>query len=189
MHHGTPFPLAFILLTGVFAAQGAFAEKADRKNPLYLQAAHQEGNIREGKLVLAGTVFITQGTFRLTAAKATGTEDAEGYHQIIATAGPGGLVRFRQKKNGRDEYMEGEAERVEYDERNASIKLLGRANLHDALNSASGEYIEYDDYNQTYMVENALPGKTAKSLTTSVFKPRPKTGKVETSAPAVRKTP
>lgn len=184
MHRGAPFLLGSILLVGVFAAWPAIAEKGDREKPIYFVAGHQDGNVRDGKVTLSGTVSIIQGSFRLSAARAIATEDAEGFHRFVATGGHKGFVRFRQKKNHSDEYMEGTAERVEYDERSTRLKLLGRASIRDTLNSASGEYIEYDDYNQTYSVDNAQPGKAAKGMSTTIFKPRPKAERAAQSAPS-----
>ena len=39
----------------------------------------------------------------------------EGYQSGVITANPGGLAYFRVKRDGRDEYTEGEAERIEHD--------------------------------------------------------------------------
>ena len=49
--------------------------------------------------------------------------DPDGYQYGVATAQPGKLATFRQKRDGVDEYIEGEAERIEYDGKADTVTL------------------------------------------------------------------
>ena len=65
--------------------------------------------------VFEGNVILTQGTLVIRTAKLVVTQDAEGFQKGVASGGADGLARFRQKREGKDEYIDGEAERIEYD--------------------------------------------------------------------------
>ena len=80
----------------------------------------------------------------------------------LCESGEGGLARFRQKREGRDDYVEGEAERIEYDARTDKIRLFQRALTRSGNDETRGEYIEYDGYSETYTVTNSADGKTSK---------------------------
>ena len=101
------------MLLGV--SQSALAEKADRSKPVKLEA--DRVTVDDGKKVhvFEGRVNLTQGTLNIRADKIVVTQDAEGFQKGIATAGPGGLAHIRQKLEGKDEYIDGEAERIEHD--------------------------------------------------------------------------
>lgn len=43
---------------------------------------------------------------------------------VSATGGAEGLARFKQKREGRSDYVEGEAERIEHDARSEKSELL-----------------------------------------------------------------
>jgi lipopolysaccharide export system protein LptA len=60
---------------------------------------------------------LIQGTMELRTSRLVVTQDADGFQTAVATGGANGLARFRQKREGVDEYMEGEAERIEHDAR------------------------------------------------------------------------
>ena len=103
-------PLA--VLTCALLAPVAHAEKADREKPIVINSEHVRGDDLNKVVVYSGRVNLTQGTLVLLTDKLTVTQDAEGFQTGIATGGKDGLAHFRQKKEGKDEYIEGEAERV-----------------------------------------------------------------------------
>ena len=53
-------------------------------------------------------------------------EDAQGFNHGTAF---GNLANFRQKRDGVDEYVEGYAERIEYDGRSERLQLFNRAHM------------------------------------------------------------
>ena len=62
-----------------------------------------------------GNVVLTQGTLQIRTKRLVVTQDADGFQKGVATGGANGLARFRQKREGSAEYIEGEAERIEHD--------------------------------------------------------------------------
>ena len=85
--------------------------------------------------------------------------------RILLQAQPGNKVRFRQKADGPGErWMEGEAERVEYDDRSAMVKLMSKAKVRRTLDGvqteeAEGEFISYDSRTEEFTLRNTSTGE------------------------------
>ena len=79
-------------------------------------------------VVFNGNVVVTKGTMVIRAARIEVRETPDGYHTAVAIGSPAQPATFRQKRDGVDEYIEGEAERLEYD---------GKADIIRFVNSAS----------------------------------------------------
>ena len=179
-------PLA--VLTCALLAPVAHAEKADREKPIVINSEHVRGDDLNKVVVYSGRVNLTQGTLVLLTDKLTVTQDAEGFQTGIATGGKDGLAHFRQKKEGKDEYIEGEAERVEYDGRNDKVKLFVRAIFRSGANEARGQYIEYDGYTEQYTVDSpSSANKKSDGMTTTVIMPKKRPESSAASAPATAK--
>ncbi|MCX7901850.1 MAG: lipopolysaccharide transport periplasmic protein LptA, partial [Burkholderiaceae bacterium] len=122
---------AFALLLAV--ATAAQAERADRDKPLLVEA--QKGSYNDLKQVgvFTGNVIVTKGTLRITGERVEVRKDPEGYEYAVVTAAPGKLAQFRQRRDpsrpGVEEVIEGESERIEYDGRAETIKLIAQAKL------------------------------------------------------------
>lgn len=155
-------PRIILLALLLASAPALHAERADRSKPVNLQAERGYFDDRLKATVLEGRARLTQGTLTLTASKLVATQDAEGFHKGTATGGEGGLARFRQKREGRDDYIEGEAERIEYDARTDKIRLFQRAITRSGNDETRGEYIEYDGFTEAYTVTNSPDGKSSK---------------------------
>jgi lipopolysaccharide export system protein LptA len=68
---------------------------------------------------------LTRGTLLMKSTKAVVKEDPEGYHVRGADSAPGKQATFRQKRDGGpDLWVEGQAERIEYDERPTGEAVL-----------------------------------------------------------------
>lgn len=122
-----------LLIALLVAATPALAERADRDKPTQIDADAWRGDELKQVVVYSGSVVLTKGTLRITGARLELREDPEGYHHAVVTAPSGGLATFRQRRDptqpGIDEYIEAEAERLEYDGRNETIRLIGRARV------------------------------------------------------------
>ena len=76
-------------------------------------------------------------------------ESPDGYRSAVAIGSPSRHATFRQKRDAPDEWIEGDAERLEYDGRsdvirfvnNASVRRLRGANAADEL---TGNLVTYD---------------------------------------------
>ncbi|MCL2656803.1 MAG: lipopolysaccharide transport periplasmic protein LptA [Betaproteobacteria bacterium] len=139
----------------ILVAATAHAERADRDKPVNIEADRVTVDDRNKVQVFEGRVKLTQGSLVIWADKVVVTQDAEGFQKGVATGGEGGLARFRQRRERKDEYVNGEAERIEYDARTDIAQLFNRAKVVSGKDEVTGQYISYDGYNETYLVTNA----------------------------------
>jgi lipopolysaccharide export system protein LptA len=152
-------------LVAVLLAGGALAEKADSTKRVDINAASGSSDLVSGKTVAEGNVVLTRGTLVVNAGKLTSTEDAEGYVFATLDATPGKLATFRQKRDGGDLWVEGEAERIEYDGKNEVMKLLSKAKVTQLegtklTQQVAGAFIAYDSRKESVTVFNSPGGQS-----------------------------
>lgn len=142
--------------------------------------------------VLEGNVQLVRGTLVIHTAKLVVSQDADGFQKGIAYGGTDGLAHFRQKREGRDEYVEGEAERIEHDAKTEKTELFGRAHVKSGRDEVSGQYISYDGQTENYVVTSGPNGTSA----AAAGKPervhaiiQPRNGDAKPAAPVTQKTP
>ena len=148
-----------VLILSLCVATPSLAERADRDKPVNLEA--DRITVAEAKQVhvFEGRVQPIQGTLIIRTEKLVVTQDAEGFQRGVAYSGEGGLAHFRQKREGKDEYVEGEAERLEYDGKKEVAQFFTRAHVKSGLDEVRGQYISYDGKSENYVVTNG-PGGT-----------------------------
>jgi lipopolysaccharide export system protein LptA len=157
-----PGVLPVVLL---IAAGPAAAEKADAFKPTQITCRACDANSQTGTVNMAGGVEIVRGTLKIDADGGRVEQSPEGYQRILLQAAPGNKVRFRQKADGPGErWMEGEADRVEYDDRSATLKLFSKAKVRRTLDGlqteqAEGEYISYDSRSEMFTMRNTSTGE------------------------------
>lgn len=148
-------PLTALLLACCTALPAA-AEKADREKAIVLNADRSVGNDATHVIEMEGNVVVTQGTMRITAARLVVKEDAQRFKHYTATGSP---VTFRQKRDNADEWVEGFAQRAEFDEKSDMLKLYDKARVKSNQNEITGEFISYDMTGQVAEVLGAPPGQ------------------------------
>lgn len=153
--------LALMLAAGLPAT--ARAERADRDKPVNLEADKVTVDDRTKTHNFEGNVVFTQGTLTIKANKVVVTQDATGYQKGVAISGEGGLARFRQKREGQDLWMEGEAERIEHDAKTEITRFFSRAHVKSGGDEVRGQYIQYDSISENYTVTNSADAKTVAS--------------------------
>jgi lipopolysaccharide export system protein LptA len=109
--------------------------------------------------IFEGNVVLTKGTLSVRADRIVVRQDAEGYQLSTATGRP---VRFKQRqdpKEGEKEgrWMDGEAQRIEIDDRNQKIELFDNARVNRGGDEVAGNYIFVDQRSDFYTV---TPGKS-----------------------------
>jgi len=149
----------------LLAAGQAAAEKADAYKPTQIKCRSCDANSLTGTFTLAGGVEVNRGTLTISADGGRFEESPGGYQRILLQAQPGNKVRFRQKADGPGKrWMEGEAERVEYDDRSAMVKLMSKAKVRRTLDGvqteeAEGEFISYDSRTEQFTLRNTSTGE------------------------------
>lgn len=158
MNPMTKLPLAAALLCLCSLAQ---AEKADRDKPVNMEADRITVDDVNKVHILEGNVVLTKGTMIIRTDKLVVSQDANGFQKSIAYGGPGGLARYRQKREASPDYVDGEAIRIEHDDRAEKTDFYERAYLKSGRDEVKGQFISYDGRAENYIVTNG--GKTAKS--------------------------
>jgi lipopolysaccharide export system protein LptA len=174
----TPLALCFLLI------QPALAERADRDKPMQLEANRVSIDDAKKIQILEGDVLITKGTMVLKADRVVITEDKYGFQKGVAFGGKDGLARIRQKREGKDEYIDGEAERIEYDTNTEIAELFHRAWVQSGEDQVRGDYIWYDAVSEKYLVtagENRDP-KAPPARVRAVLQPKSKAPPPEPSS-------
>lgn len=174
-----------LIACGLCASGSALAERADRDKPVNLDAAKVTVDDIKRVHVFEGNVVLSQGTLLIKSAKLVVTQDAEGFQKGVATGGADGLARFRQKRDGKDEYVDGEGERIEYDSRTEKAEFFKRAYVKSGMDEVRGDYIFYDGITEQYLV-TAAPGAkpgSEQSRVHAVIQPKGKKG-AATETPA-----
>ncbi|MDR2679110.1 MAG: lipopolysaccharide transport periplasmic protein LptA [Zoogloeaceae bacterium] len=181
------FPLGAALICALFLVLPSFsaqAEANDRQQPIHLEADRMDVDDIEGTQVLTGNVVLTQGTLVIRSNRIVITEDAYGFQHGTAYGGPGGLARFRQKRDD-GAWVEGEGERIEYNTRSEVAELFQRARIKNGEDELRGNYLWYDGLSARYRAaagkdeEGKHPGRVSAVL-------QPKKAK---EPPAAEETP
>lgn len=164
--------LSFCLL----AALPVQAERADRNKPMLLEANRVSIDDAKKIQILEGNVVITKGTMVLKADRIVVTEDQYGFQKGTAFSGKNGLARFRQKREGKDEFIEGEAERIEYNTNSEIAELFHRAWVKSGDDELKGDYIWYDAVSEKYLVTagESIDPKAAPPRVRAIIQPRNK---------------
>jgi lipopolysaccharide export system protein LptA len=142
------------------ASPQAFAERADKEKAALIDANHNSNDDLNNTSVYTGDVVLTKGTIILRADQLTVRQDPEGYNLGVAIATqPGRLAYFKQKREGVDEYIEGRAERIEYDEKADTVKLFNHAIVKRLVagrdsDESHGDRIDYNLRTEIYDVDS-----------------------------------
>jgi lipopolysaccharide export system protein LptA len=171
-------------------ASPVWAEKADRGKPMNIEADALRYDDVKQVSIFTGRVVLTKGTIIIRGAQVEVRQDPDGYQFGIVTGAPDSLAFFRQKREGLDEYMEGEAEVIEYDGRADTVKFTRKAQLRRYRGAAlgdevSGAVIVYENLTDLFSVDGHA-GKSAagapKGRVRAMLTPKPESGAANPSA-------
>ena len=172
-------------------AAPSLAEKADRNKPLNVEA--DAGRYDDLKQVgtFTGNVVVTKGTLSMRAAQIEVRQSPDGYQHGLATALPGQLASFRQKRDGVDETIQGEAERIEYDGKADTVRFINRATIRryrgaTLADETAGSLITYDNTREVFSVsggESAVTPANPSGRVRATLTPREALPDAAASAP------
>ena len=141
----------------------AWAEKADRDKPLLIEADAMRHD--ENKLLthFTGQVVALKGTMVLRGARMEVQQDKNGQQIAQIWAAPNERVFFRQKREGVDEFTEGEGEMVIYDSQADVVTLVQRAELRILRGTVladqiTGQKIVFNNTTEVMTVDRPAPG-------------------------------
>ena len=157
----------------IIAPVPAPAEKADRTKPIHLEADRVTVDDAKQISTFTGNVVLTQGTMILRGDRMEVRQDKAGFRQGTTW---GNLAYFRQKRDGVDEYIEGWAERIEYDSRTDKVEMFIRSMLKRGQDEVRGNYISYDANTEFFQVLGGAPqtaaGRPVQGRVSAVMQPK-----------------
>jgi len=183
--------LALLLACTLPAVAPAWAERADRNKPMVVEA-DQPGTVdlQRQVVVFNGNVVISQGTMVLRAERVEMRETADGYRVASATGAAGRPASWRQRRDGVDETMEGVADRIEYDGRADTLRLVGNGAVRRlrggvVADEITGAAITWDNAAEVFKVEGgAATATNPTGRVRAVLSPRPEAASAPVAAPA-----
>jgi len=144
----------------------AWAEKADRDKPMLIEADAMRHDENKLLTIFTGQVVAFKGTMVLRGARMEVQQDKEGQQIAHVWAAPNERVFFRQKREGVDEFTEGEGEMAIYDSKADVVTLIQRAEvrilrgtvLADQIN---GQKIVFNNTTEVMTVDRPAAGTKA----------------------------
>jgi len=168
----TPRRLALLAAACVLGvALPAHAERADRLKKMEVES-DQPGKVDliNQLVVFNGNVVVSKGTMLIKAARIEVRESPDGYQSAVAIGSASQPASFRQKREGVNEFVEGEAERLEYDSKLDTIRFINKASVRRLRGTAvadevTGALITYDGSAELFTVAGGTAAVTPSNPT------------------------
>ncbi len=176
---------SLLLACCFLGASSVHAERADRDKPVNLEADQVTVDDNKQTATFIGKVVLTQGTLVIRGDRMVVQQDADGFKYGVAY---GNLASFRQKREGLDEYIDGFAERIEYDSKAEKMQMFNRAYLKKTNDDVRGNYISYEIATEFFKVvgggKQAATAANPEGRVRAVIQPKSK-DKPAPAAPAL----
>jgi lipopolysaccharide export system protein LptA len=149
--------IPLLAAAALLGAGGALAERADRNKPLAVEAdSPSKLDLQKQIVTFNGNVVVTKGTLQIRADRIEVRETGNS-HAAVATGTAAQPATFRQKRDGVDEWIEGRADRLEYDGRSDTVRFVGNAQIRrmrggSVADEVSGGLITYDNAAEVFSV-------------------------------------
>jgi len=153
----------------------ALAEKADKDKPTNIESNKMSSDDARRMTIFEGNVVLTKGTVVVRADRIVVRQDADGFQFSTAYGKP---VRFRQKGDPKGPcdglWTDGEALRIEIDDRNEKVELFERARVTRDQDVVNGDYIFLDQRTDFFSVSTAKGAAPASpsGRVTAVLQPK-----------------
>lgn len=146
------------LLLGL--AVPAWAERADRDKPMNIEADALRYEDQKQLSTFTGKVLVTKGTIVMRGARLEVRQDSAGNQFGTLSAEAGKRAFFRQKREGVNEFIEGEADSITYDGKSDIVRFVRRAEMRRLAGTTlqdqvTGDVIVYNNRTEVYTVDGA----------------------------------
>ncbi len=183
---------AFVLCLAAGAT--ALAEQADRLKPMQVEADKMQHDENRQLTVLTGNVQAVKGTLVMRAARMEVQQDSKGQQVARLWAEPGQRVFFRQKREGLDEFVEGEAVQAVYDGRQDLMTLTDRAEMRTlregrVADQIQGQRIVYNNSTEVMNVDGKVQGSDTRQRVRAVLAPKAAAPAPSAPVPSLQSSP
>ena len=140
-----------LLLAALMTPLCVLAAGYDRQQPVHLRADRIDIDQKTGVSLYRGHVLFTQGTLKLTAARAQVVNRGNVLQTITAEGAP---VTFRHRPVGLEEFIEGEASRAVYHAPTQRVDLFKNVSVQRGRDTFRGAVLHYDIENRSLIAES-----------------------------------
>jgi lipopolysaccharide export system protein LptA len=149
-----------VLLALSGLADGVRAEKADRNKPMNVESDALRYDDLKQISIFSGNVVLTKGSILIRGSQIEVRQDPEGYQFGLVTGSPDKQAFFRQKRDGIDEYIEGEGDTIEYDGKADTVRFIKKAQMRRLrgavlADEVTGAVIVYENLTDRFTVDGA----------------------------------
>jgi lipopolysaccharide export system protein LptA len=180
-----------LLIFIVISPLRAMAEKADHDKPMNIEADSLLYDDLKQTSVFTGHAVLTKGSLVMRGQRIEVYEDPDGYQFGTAFSTEDTRAFFRQKREGVDEHLEGEAKRIEYDGRSDRVTLheegeIRRYRVTTLADQMFGKRIIYNNLTDIFTIDgqpaaDGKPSATPAGRVRATLTPR-KTASAEQSS-------
>ena len=158
----------------------AKANQADRDKPLIINADQVDLDDVKQKYTLTGDVLLIRGSMVGTGERGIVLVNPQGYQMIDLNGKPELPASMRQRRETlQDEFMQGIAKDILYDDQKERLLLVGNATVRRLLNmqmldQLQGWQIEYEDIKESYQVKSQKLDLNRPPQSRAILAPRKK---------------
>ena len=150
-----------LLLAANLAGGWVYAEKADRNKPMNIEADAMRYDDLKQVSVFSGRVIVTKGSIQIRGNQIEVRQDPQGFQFGVVTGSAEAPAFFRQKRDGIDEYIEGEGLSIEYDGRADAVKFINKAQMRryrgaTLADEVTGSLIVYENLTDIFTVDGGV---------------------------------
>lgn len=189
----------FLIAVGMVGVAPVGAEKADRSRPMHVEADALRYDEAKQTSIFSGHVVLTKGTIVIRGSKIEVRQDAQGHQFGSVSSEQPTRAFFRQKREGVDEFIEGEAESIEYDGRTDTVKFVNNALMRRYRGATlsdefTGGLIVYNNTTDVFTIDGAPARPGAGTVpgagrVRAMLTPKPQGGAVEPASTSPPTTP
>lgn len=183
--------LVAVALALAAAAMPALAEKADRTKEMVIEGDKSGSwDMQRQVMVWTGNVTISQGTMLIRAERVELRELPSGFRAATALGAAGKQASYRQKRDNLDEFVEGFADRIEFDGRADTVRFIGNGLMRQlrgavVANEVQGQQLLWANSSEQFTVEGgAKSPANPTGRVRAVLSPPPEPASGAAAAPA-----
>lgn len=152
--------LSFFLMAAWLPVSNALSSDPDQ--PMNIEADSAELDDERGVTEYSGAVVMTQGSIRIRAETVTVYDGDDGVEKVILVGKP---ARFRQRPDGKKNYIRASADRIEYLMSQDLLLLKEKAQVTQGNDLFSGNFIRYDTKKNQVKAKKAKNGSGRVKIT------------------------